>query len=364
MKVLTLGGAMMDTIAIIDANRIERMTMANADASFLLLAEGQKTEASEVSRHTGGGAINAAVGLARLGADVSVIAKLGQDERAETIIQRLMSEGVSPRWLSRDGTEPTGASVMVSSHDRNAAIFTFRGANTLLTPADLKADAFAVDLVYVAGLSNKSADCFPDIVAMAKAHDAFVCANPGIRQLSRNPQASLELLKDIDLFAVNATEAGALVPALVETCGEGGALLEATDDRPLPGLAARGLFGGGFHLALAAYFRAMADLGVRYAVISDGTDGAWLGCDGHLFHCPTAPVEVAGTAGAGDAFLSTLSHELVDGRAPDDALRAATLNAASVVTFVDTQSGLLSRAQLDARVDIGAGALQVRDWRH
>ncbi|MEO1649594.1 MAG: PfkB family carbohydrate kinase [Pseudomonadota bacterium] len=159
MKALTLGGAMMDTIAIIDPNRIERMTMANADVSFLLLAEGQKTEASEVSRHTGGGAINTAVALARLGADVSTIAKLGRDERAETITQRLMAEGVSPRWLTRDGAEPTGASVMVSSHDRNAAIFTFRGANTLLTPDDLKADAFAVDLVYIAGLINALCLC-------------------------------------------------------------------------------------------------------------------------------------------------------------------------------------------------------------
>ena len=73
MKALTIGSAMIDTIAIIESSRIERMTMLNADTSFLLLAEGRKTEAVEVSTHTGGGAINVAVAMARLGIDVACI---------------------------------------------------------------------------------------------------------------------------------------------------------------------------------------------------------------------------------------------------------------------------------------------------
>jgi ribokinase len=62
MNVLTIGSAMIDTIAIIDSGRIERMSMLNADSSFLLLEEGRKTEAEEVStrdsrwRPTSGGA--------------------------------------------------------------------------------------------------------------------------------------------------------------------------------------------------------------------------------------------------------------------------------------------------------------------
>ena len=123
---------MIDTIAIIDSGRIERMTMLNADFSFLLLEEGRKTEAQEVSTHVGGGAVNAAVAMARLGMDVAVLAKLGTDPRAETILQRLEQEGISTVWVKRDPRSPTGASVLISSHDRNAAIFTFRGANTLL----------------------------------------------------------------------------------------------------------------------------------------------------------------------------------------------------------------------------------------
>src|SRR4029078_13403701 len=136
MKALCIGGAMIDTIAIIESDHIERMSMLNAEASFLLLEEGRKTEAIEVSTHCGGGAVNTAVAMARLGLDVATLVVLGRDARADLILGRLAAEGVSAPWIVPGGKEPTGASVLISSHDRNAAVFTFRGANTLLEPQD------------------------------------------------------------------------------------------------------------------------------------------------------------------------------------------------------------------------------------
>jgi sugar/nucleoside kinase (ribokinase family) len=58
----------------------------------LLLEEGRKTDAEEVSTHTGGGAVNAAVTMARLEMEVAIFAKLGADARAETILRRLEQE--------------------------------------------------------------------------------------------------------------------------------------------------------------------------------------------------------------------------------------------------------------------------------
>src|SRR5262245_45335523 len=222
MKALTVGGAMIDTIAIIASDRIERMSMRNADSSFLLLEEGRKTEALEISTHVGGGAVNAAVAMSRLGLDVAALIKVGRDERAEMVLAHLMREGISTRWALRDGRAPTGSSVLISSHDRNAAIFTFRGANTLLDEGDLQSDAFAVDVVYVSSLSNESADTFPAIIARAKAHGALVAANPRIRQLSSRGAAFQEALARIDILAINRTEADVLVPGLVARFGEGG----------------------------------------------------------------------------------------------------------------------------------------------
>ena len=95
MRALTVGGATIDTIAIIESDRIERMSMRNADSAFLLLEEGRKTESLEISTHCGGGATNAAVALSRLGFEVAALIKLGTDRRAETILDKLEEENVS-----------------------------------------------------------------------------------------------------------------------------------------------------------------------------------------------------------------------------------------------------------------------------
>lgn len=359
MKSLTIGSATIDTIAIIASERIERMSMLNADASFLLLQEGSKTEAAEIATHCGGGAVNTAVALARLGFDSSSLVKLGQDARAETILARLMAEGVSPRWAVRDARAPTGASVLVSSHDRNAAIFTFRGANTLLEPPDLKDDAFAVDLVHVSSLSNQSADCFPLICAKAKARGALLSVNPGPRQLAARGAPLEESLAHVDILSINRSEAEIMLPSLIARFGEGGEPLEGAD---LPRLAARGLAGSGFHMRLRSFMRAVLSLGPRILLVTDGGGGAYAASGGELVHAAPKLVEVAGTAGAGDAFVSTFAGYCARGAPLDTALRAASLNAASVVGHVDTQSGLLRHEVLQARLASEGETLRIRRW--
>ena len=364
MKALTIGGAMIDTIAIIPSDRIERMTMRNLDSSFLLLEEGRKTEALEVSTHVGGGAVNAAVAMARLGLDVAALVKLGKDGRAETVLARLMDEGVSTRWAMRDGRAPTGASVLVAAHDRNAAIFTFRGANTLLEEQDLRDEAFAADLVYVSPLSNESADAFPAIIKRAKAQRALVATNPGVRQLSSRGGALLENLNLIDILSINRSEADVMVPGLVARCGEGGRALGLEPGEVAPPLAARGLVGGGHEMSLAGFMAAIMGLGPRYVVITDGRHGSFVGCEAGIMYSPILEAHVAGTAGAGDAFSATFAASVALGRPAEEALRAAVVNAASVVGHVDTQTGLLSREDVDRRVAANRDALGVRIWPH
>jgi ribokinase len=350
LKALTIGGAMIDTIAIIDSDRIERMTMLNADSSFLLLEEGRKTEASDISTHCGGGAINVAVALARLGLDVAVLVKLGQDARADTVLARLTQERVCTRWALRDPRAPTGAAVHVSSHDRNAAVFTFRGANTLLEPQDLRDDAFAVDIVHVSNLSNKSADRFPEIVKRAKAQGAMVSANPGVRQLSTRSGAFQQCLSSIDILTLNRGEADVLVPSLVARFGEGGPVPPVEPGEQPPSLLVRGLGGGGYEMSLVAFLAALSSFGPKAVVITDGSRGAYLGLNKEILFCTAGAVATAGTAGAGDPFSATFTAYHAMGRRPADSLRAASINAASVVSYVDTQTGLLTSSAIEERL--------------
>ena len=362
MKALSVGGAMIDTIAIIESDRIERMSMLNAEASFLLIEEGRKTEALEVSTHCGGGAVNTAVAMSRLGLDVATLLKLGRDARADLILGRLTAEGISTRWVIRDAGAPTGASVLISSHDRNAAVFTFRGANTLLDPRDLADEAFAADLVYVSGLSNRSADCYPIIIDKAKAAGALVAVNAGVRQLSAHGGAFLDSLSRIDILAINRPEADALVPGLVAKFGEGGSALALDPGEQPPPLLARGLVGGGYEMSLAAFLCALRRLGTRYVMLTDGRGGAFVCADGAVVYCPAVEATVAGTAGAGDAMAATFAAYIALERPIDVALKAATLNAASVVAYIDTQSGLLRREALEGRL-AARSDLRARKWK-
>jgi len=362
MKAVTIGGAMVDSIALINSGRIERMTMRNAEASFLLLEEGRKTEVEEISTHAGGGAVNAAISMARLGFDVSSVVKLGTDQRADAILAKLENEGVSTRWVTRDSRQPTGASVLLSSHERNAAVFTFRGANTLLEMDDIKPGALGVDLVHVSSLSNQSADCFPALVKAARANNCLVAANPGIRQLTARGRAFMDAITDIDILVINRAEANALVPALSAIAGEGGPSLPFDPEEDIPDLIRRGLSSGGFEISLLRFFRCLLDAGAGMVVITDGRNGAFVATLSEVVFCSALPTQVVGTAGAGDAFSSTfvaltaLKHPL------KQALKGATINAASVVKFADTQSGLLSYAELEMQLAAHEKEAEFRSW--
>ena len=365
MKALTVGGAMIDTIAIIASDRIERMRMTNADNSFLLLEEGRKTEALEISTHVGGGAVNAAVAMARLGLDVGALVKLGKDARAETVLGHLMQEGVSTRWAMRDGRAPTGASVLISSHDRNAAIFTFRGANTLLEESDLRNEAFAADVVYVSSLSNESADAFPAIIERAKAQGALVATNPGVRQLSSRGSAFQETLKQIDILAVNRSEADVLVPGLVDplrrrrqgACRQAGRAAAAARRARLHRRRATRWAWSTSSPACASsvpatWWSPMAARGRSWAPRRRS-------CIARCWRrrSPARPApEMPSTPR-----LPPVWHM---GRPAEEALRAAAINSASVVNHVDTQTGLLSLQEIDRRLGETKETLEVRKWSH
>ena len=90
--------------------------------------------------------------------------------------------------------------------------------------------------------------------------------------------------------------------------------------------------------------------------------GAYLAHGGRLYHVSTIEVEVAGTAGAGDAFSSTFATFIARGEGREDALKAATLNAASVVGHIDTQTGLMRlEAMRQALIERG-GRIGLRSW--
>ncbi len=362
IRALVAGSVTIDTIAVIADQDIERITMHNDAASFLLVEQGRKVQAESIGTHVGGGAANVGVSLQRQGLEAYVLGLTGSDHDADKIRARLQGEGVGLQHLGAVNKVATGSAVHVSSHDHDAAIFVQRGANTLLRPPHVDAVDFnTYDLVYAASLSNESAGCFPVILEKARSASAFTVSNPGVRQIAARPAELLESLHCVDLLALNSLEAGALIPHLLQRGGlRVQHVFEAGDDAPA--LLVDGLRTDAFRTGLPDIMTGLSDLGPRHVLVTDGAAGAYLLTEERLHYCPTIKADVLGTAGAGDSFTSTVAAQLVGDASPEQALIAASINAASVVSHIDTQSGLLRADELSERARASKMQDIVRTW--
>nr|WP_319389001.1 carbohydrate kinase family protein [uncultured Cohaesibacter sp.] len=363
MKTATIGSAMIDIITIVADNDIERISMTNAHNSFLMLEQGRKIDALNISTHVGGGAINAAVALSRLGNEVTPNVKIGEDIEAEMVRQLLAREGLSDKGLMTTDKAITGCSVMIASHDRNASIFTARGANCRVTDKDIHEGIFdGAELLHIAPMSNESAEAFPIICQRGKEAGAFVVANPGERQIDRRGKEFLDTAKNIDLININRAEAELMMPALLDYTQHSNMRTVKMDQSASKSLMTRGLIMDHVHCSLSGFMSLLMSIGPKYVLITDGTGGAYLGSEKGIYHCPIKKTNVRGTAGAGDSFTSTFGAILGNGASPEKALQLATINSSSVCEYVDTQSGLLTLEEIEKRYEADKASLPVDFW--
>ena len=104
-------------------------------------AWGETLEGPAFAMGHGGKGANQAVAAAKLGADVLMIGKVGQDSFGEPTIRNLTSHGVDCRHVSVVPGRSSGvASIMVDPAGENA-ILIVKGANADLSPADIAAAA-------------------------------------------------------------------------------------------------------------------------------------------------------------------------------------------------------------------------------
>ena len=342
MKVLTIGGVTTDIIVNIAPSSIERMVLQNATNSFLMMEEGKKIDTSEITKHIGGGACNASVSLARLEASVQAFMKIGQDEEGEAVTRLLRDEGIDDQFIVTSKTSPSGKSVIVSSHERNPGVFVNRGANTELNAEELPSKAFDdTKLVYISTLSSDSALSLTSYAKQGKAKGAFVACNPGIIQIKKHTKSLLETLNHLDLLLLNSFEAMSLTKQLNV---KHSLLNEIAPDTPFLSIEDSEIPDQIY--CISDLFIALKEMGLKYLSISDGAEGAYLCTDRTILHRPVFKGTIGTTLGAGDAYNSTLAYMLSKGSSVISSLNSAALNARSVLSHSDAQSGLLRLDEL------------------
>jgi ribokinase len=263
----------------------------------------------------GGKGANQAIAARLCGAEVLMVAKVGNDLFGEATIRNFSSFGIDTTHVEILDGVPTGvAPIFVEPNGQNR-IIVVKGANDRLTAVDVDAAGPQLRQVDTIILQFEiPLETVYHTVRFAKAHDIRCIVNPAPAL-----PANLSELMSAEYFIPNETEAELITGQSADTVERAGA-------------CAATLLEKGFR-------RVVVTLGARGSLLADSA--------GHT-HIPPYPVTPVDTSGAGDAFIGSLSVFLAEGIPEKDALSRANLYAALSTTRVGTQKSFPRRAEFEA----------------
>lgn len=277
----------------------------------------ERAPATDLREAGGGPAATAAVTLARLGARVALVARVGDDAAGGQIRDELAAEGVDV-----DAVEMVAGA---------------RSAVSLIT-----ADASAGTRAIVAYRGTVGAPVLgPRALARCAGARWIHVDHIGYAALPRSDRSGPQRRR-VGLDAVSL-DAGNPVPGLDLRR----VVLFAPSE---PFLRARYP-----DLGLEAAMRAAHGEGPAAVVVTRGADGASaLSADG-AFHVPAHPVNPYSTLGAGDVFHGALLAALLDGCPLEVAMRRANTAAALSCRALDGRSAIPRRVELDRALSESPG---------
>ena len=279
---------------------------------------GQSVSGEQFQVAPGGKGANQAVGAARLGARVTLIARVGKDPRGDSVVEALLQEGVDIEYLVRDSSAFTGVALCQVGGNGEKQILSAAGANGRLTAEDVRAAAGVLGSARVVLLQlGVPLPAVAEAIRLGRSRGARVVLDPG-------PPAPLpdELLAQIDVIRPNCSEALALTG--VQVTGRESAREAAAE---------------------------LLRRGVGAAAVQAAEDGDLLSWKEGELWLPRFDVARLDATGAGDAFASALAVALAEGRSLKEAGPFASAAAALATTVLGAQASLPRRADLLAFLD-------------
>lgn len=296
-RILVVSSANMDLTA-----NIQRMPLA-----------GESMVGESYEYIPGGKGANAALTLARLGADTVFCAKLGDDANGKVLKQVYKDSNIDTRFVTFDRTEGTGLAMIMVEGNGNNRIVVYPGANYCLSISDVEEaftcypDALLVQL-------EIPIDTIIEATRFAKDHriPVFVDAGPA------HSDFPLEELENIEIFSPNETETyifTGIDPTTPEMC------LKAC-------------------MALAERVTA------KYYVIKLGERGAFV-YDGRIYKMFSPyDVDVVDTTAAGDAFTAAITFEYMKSNDIKRACEYANIVGSLTVSKAGASTSLPTAAEV------------------
>lgn len=276
---------------------------------------GETLEASRFEVGRGGKGANQAVAAARLGAAVAMVGCVGDDEFGRETLASLRTDGIDVTHVRVAPGATTGVAPIFVGADGENAILIVKGANSLLTSADVEA---AVGVLLECDLILLQLEIPLEIVyatvAWARQNGRRVVLNPA----PATAELSFDHIASVDYFVPNQTELAILAGRPTGTVEQA-----------------------------AEAARALLERGMRQIIVTMGAQGALLVRPQSVIHIPALTVKPEDTTGAGDAFIGAFAAFEASGTGPEDALRRAAAYAGLSVTRSGTQRSFATEADFD-----------------
>lgn len=299
-------------ICVVGASNIDLITYAPR-----LPKLGETLAATRFATGFGGKGANQAVTAARLGAEVCMITRIGNDIFGQDTLRNFQEQGIDTQYVWTTEETATGvAPIWVEEASGANAILVALGANDHLTPADIEAARPAIERAHVVVCQWECPlDAMLAALRLGHAAGALTIFNPAPAQ-GQLPAAAYAT---IDILCPNESE--------TET---------------LTGLSVADL-----DQAKAAG-RALLARGPRHVILTLGARGSLLVDTQDEILVPATPVTAVDTTGAGDAFVGSLAYFLGNKTELPTAMHRANHIAGVSVQKPGTQSSFPTRADLPA----------------
>jgi ribokinase len=252
----------------------------------------------------GGKGANQAVMAGKLGARVSMVAKIGNGHLGQIMMDNFKEMGIdSSHILTTDETTSGVAPILVDDQGRNLLVY-IPGANMLFSPEEVESVADQIAsadlLICQLEIPLKSSQ---RALQIARDNNVRTVLNPAPAQpLDR------EILALCDVFIPNETETEIITGLPVETLDQ-----------------------------ITVAGRRLREMGCGTVIITLGDRGALLISADQTVHVPAVETKGVDTTGAGDAFIGSFSFFWASGKPLEEAVRRASSVAAVSVGKVGTQ---------------------------
>lgn len=265
---------------------------------------GETVLGSGFSQIAGGKGANQAAAIARLGGNVSMIGKVGNDSFGHRLLSSLKSDNVDVRNVAKSETQATGTALIMVNSDGDNSIVVIPGSNFDIDASDIRDDMFDGD--YLVAQLETPLEVIEESFKLAKDKGLLTVLNPAPAK-----KLSEDLLSRVDILIPNETEFEILTG------------YSALDEKELD-----------------LGVKKLIDLGTSLVLITLGSNGSVL-CDGiEKKYFKSNKVDAIDTTAAGDSFIGGLLYSLSNDNSIDEGIVFASKVAALTVTKNGAQSSL------------------------